>query len=110
DFDDIPGPTASDDHPPSHVTGGQALVARIYRALANGPKWGRTMFVITYDEHGGFYDHVKPGPAEDDFIPHYGVRVPAFVISPYAGRGSVRNDLYDHTSIIRTALERFCPG
>ena len=68
------------------------------------------MLVVTYDEHGGFFDHVLPPAAHDDrpAFRTYGVRVPAFVVSPFTPRGSVSNTVYDHTSIIKTILLRFC--
>ena len=68
------------------------------------------MLVIFYDEHGGFYDHVVPPQAEDDF-PHlarYGVRVPAIVVSPWVAEQSVSHTVFDHTSLIKTLLLRFC--
>jgi phospholipase C len=68
------------------------------------------MLVVTYDEHGGFYDHVVPPAAQDDKAAFraYGVRVPSLVVSPYTPRASVSNVVYDHTSIIKTILLRFC--
>jgi phospholipase C len=69
------------------------------------------LLIITYDEHGGFYDHVPPPPAEDDDPAQfglYGIRVPALVVSPWVGRASVSNTVFDHTSIIKTILLRFC--
>src|SRR5438046_2472316 len=68
------------------------------------------MLVITYDEHGGFYDHVPPTTCQDDSpaFRTYGVRVPAIVASPLTERESVSNVVYDHTSIIKTILLRFC--
>jgi len=105
------GPTGSnDDHPPSDVKAGQELVLKTYTALVNSPQWSKTMLVVTYDEHGGFYDHVVPPAAADDrpAFRSYGVRVPAFVISPWTQRTSVSNVVYDHTSIIKTVLLRFC--
>jgi phospholipase C len=104
-------PPSNDDHPPSDVSLGQALVLKIYDALASSPNWSRTLFVITYDEHGGFYDHVDPREFEaaDDrpAMRRYGVRVPALVVSPFVERG-VSHVVYDHTSIIKTILMRFC--
>jgi len=112
---------ANDDHPPGDVAHGQALVQQIYQALSQGPGWSKTLLIVTYDEHGGFYDHVLPpgtptafgtaagGPPDD--IPNlrrYGVRVPAFIVSPWVQRGFVANDTYDHTSLIATVLRRFC--
>jgi phospholipase C len=106
------GAASNDDHPPSDVIHGQDLVLSIYNALASGPKWNETLLVITYDEHGGFYDHLPPPDAPDDDpkeFGHYGVRVPAIVISPLVGERSVSKTLFDHTSIIKTILLRFCP-
>jgi phospholipase C len=105
------GPSGSnDDHPPSDLRAGQELVLKVYTALLNSPNWSKTMLIITYDEHGGFYDHVLPPPAQDDSpaFRTYGVRVPAIVVSPFTERESVSNTLYDHTSIIKTILLRFC--
>ena len=68
------------------------------------------MVIVTYDEHGGFYDHVPPPACEDDSpqLRSLGPRVPAFVVSPWVGAGSVSSTIYDHTSIIKTILARFC--
>lgn len=115
---------ASDDHPPGGITNGQAFVRQIYESLSSSPAWTKTLFLITYDEHGGFYDHVPPpglsanaqspapgGPDDDDpRLKRYGVRVPALVISPWVRAGSVSKELYDHTSILSTILHRFCPN
>src|SRR4029077_5440820 len=57
------GPDSNDDHPPSDVTAGQHLALSIYHALRAGPAWEKTLLIFTYDEHGGFYDHVSPPPA-----------------------------------------------
>jgi phospholipase C len=63
-----------------------------------------------YDEHGGFYDHYLPPTAVEDppTIATYGVRVPAFLVSPYVPAGSVSTQTYDHTSLLATILRRFC--
>ena len=101
---------ANDDHPPADVARGQNLIARVYNYLIASPNWENTLFVVTYDEHGGFYDHVYPGPASPPEAPpfdRYGVRVPAFVISPWAPRGVPFHGVLDHTAIARTALELF---
>ncbi|MFC2046597.1 alkaline phosphatase family protein [Chloroflexota bacterium] len=100
----------NDDHPPSDIRKGQRLVAEVYNLLLESPVWDKTMLVITYDEHGGFYDHVAPPQAEDDF-PHlrrHGVRVPAIIVSPWVAARSVSHTLFDHTSVIKTILQRFC--
>jgi phospholipase C len=85
-------------------------VLKLYTALLKSPQWSKTMLVITYDEHGGFFDHVLPPAARDDkpAFRTYGVRVPSLVVSPFTARGSVSNVVYDHTSIIKTILLRFC--
>jgi phospholipase C len=102
-------PNSNDDHPPSDVRSGQELVMMVFRALAESPCWKDTMLVITYDEHGGFYDHLAPGPPpeSDPQFETYGVRVPAFVVSPFVEPRTVSHTVFDHTSIIRTILERF---
>lgn len=105
------GPSGSnDDHPPSDVMSGQELVLKLYNAVINSPRWDKTMLVITYDEHGGFFDHVPTLPAEDDNpkFRRYGLRVPALVVSPWVERGKVSSTVFDHTSIIKTILLRFC--
>ncbi|HEY8303541.1 MAG TPA: alkaline phosphatase family protein [Solirubrobacteraceae bacterium] len=109
------GPDSNDDHPPSDVTAGQHLVLSVYHALRTGPAWEKTMLVIAYDEHGGFYDHVSP-PQAPGVAPfdRYGVRVPALAISPYIEAAHVpraadgEKAIFDHTSIIKTILLRFC--
>ena len=104
------GPSGSnDDHPPSDIKAGQELVLKVYSALVKSPNWKKTMLVITYDEHGGFYDHVLPPAAQDDkpAFRSYGVRVPSIVVSPYTPRASVSSVVYDHTSIIKTILHAF---
>jgi len=112
----------NDDHPPSDIRAGQELVLSVYSALAHSEAWPRTMLVITYDEHGGFFDHVNPDkevgkPKDDrakDGFDAYGPRVPAIVVSPWVEpRTSARDPdgdriVFDHTSLIRTILERFC--
>jgi phospholipase C len=104
-------PPSNDDHPPSDVSFGQALVLKLYDSLASSPQWGKTLFVITYDEHGGFFDHVPPprNPPDDNpkVFSRYGVRVPAIVVSPLVARRSFSHELFDHTSIIKTILLRF---
>lgn len=102
----------NDDHPPADVRAGQALVAQVYQALSRGPAWQRTLLIISYDEHGGFFDHVPPPPAVDDdpAFRQYGVRVPMLLVSPLVAPGSVCHQVFDHASIIKTILQRFCRG
>ncbi|MBZ0254219.1 MAG: alkaline phosphatase family protein, partial [Candidatus Methylomirabilis sp.] len=93
-----------DDHPPHNVQGGQMFVSTLLQALMNGPQWERSMFIVTYDEHGGFYDHVAPPAAEDDHpdFRRLSFRVPSFVAGPYQKRGAVSSVVYDHTSFAAT--------
>jgi len=102
----------NDDHPPADVKDGQDLVLAAYDALASGPQWDRSLLIIVYDENGGFYDHVPPPRAADDdpdMFGRYGVRVPAIIVSPWVEPRTVSSTLFDHTSIIKTILLRFCP-
>jgi phospholipase C len=102
---------ANDDHPPADIRHGQDFVLNIYHALVSNPvQWNETLFVLVYDEHGGFYDHIIPPAAEDDrpSFRSYGVRVPTILVSPWVPQGKVVSNLFDHTSIIKTILLRFC--
>jgi phospholipase C len=106
-----------DDHPPCDVGLGQAFVSYVYHILKSNPKvWNKTMFVITYDEHGSFYDHVVPptnvaGSAHSyDTNPEFkrlGMRVPALVIGPWVKKGYVSHQEYEHTSILSSLYDRF---
>jgi phospholipase C len=100
---------ASDDHPSHNIQRGQAFVASIYKALAESPKWSKTLFIITYDEHGGFYDHVAPpkAPDADGEFQQLGFRVPSFVIGPTVKKGFVSKVQYDHASVGATLRTRF---
>ena len=110
-FDPIGFPP-NDDHVPADIRDGQDLVLAVYHALATSSHWERTLLIVFYDEHGGFFDHVAPLEAPDDdpeTFGRYGVRVPALIVSPWIAPGSVSHTLFDHTSIIKTILLRFCP-
>ena len=99
----------NDDHPSHDVKLGQAFISSIYRALAASPQWPRCLFVITYDEHGGFFDHVAP-PECDDADPDYrrlGFRVPALVIGPTVRAASVCSTTFEHSSVAATLRTRF---
>ncbi len=103
----------NDDHPAADIKDGQDLVLAVYDALAASPQWDCSLLVIVYDEHGGFFDHVPPPLAADDdpeTFGRYGVRVPAIVVSPWTEPRSVSSTVFDHTSIIKTVLLRFCPA
>jgi len=100
-----PGFNDNDDHPPVHPINGQELISAVYTALANSPQWNNVMLVITYDENGGFYDHVPPPKTQDDLaaqgFDQLGFRVPTMVIGPYAKQNYVSSVQYDHTSALR---------
>ena len=72
------------------------------------------MLLVTYDEHGGFFDHVAPiampATVAGQNIVTTGVRVPAFLISPWVGEGDVFKGALDHTSILQLLADRFAPG
>jgi phospholipase C len=108
----------NDDHPPSHPILGQELISAVYTALARSPQWNNVMLVITYDEHGGYFDHVPPPTTTDDTLARFGVdgfqqlgfRVPALVIGPYAKQSYVSSVRYDHTSALRHLQTTFGLG
>ncbi|MFL6012471.1 MAG: alkaline phosphatase family protein [Gaiellaceae bacterium] len=107
------GPEGSnDDHPPSDLRAGQMLALKAFHAVVRSPAWPKTLLLITYDEHGGFYDHVAPPAAQDDSkdnaFHRLGPRVPAIVVSPLVAERQVATTVLDHTSIIKTILARFC--
>jgi phospholipase C len=103
--------TAYDDHPFGDVRQGEAFIAKVYQAIAQSPQWGRIVFVLTFDEHGGFFDHVpppvvtddtvlpSPGPAPD--LKRLGFRVPCIVMGPFASGRVVHTGPYEHCSVLR---------
>ncbi|MEI9936567.1 MAG: alkaline phosphatase family protein [Pseudomonadota bacterium] len=119
DYEDSPvhlSGHASDNHPPLPMSFGEAFVRQVYEALTSNPsRWQRTVLVVTYDEHGGFHDHVPPLQVQCPPPPgaHYppfettGVRVPAIVASPLVQRGVAKHANLDHTSILALLAERF---
>jgi phospholipase C len=101
--------SSGDDHPHADIRVGQHFLSSLYQAVTTGPAWPRTMFVITYDEWGGFFDHVPP-PVAPDANPKArlrGFRVPCIVVSPRARRKCVAHNLYDHASILKLIEWRF---
>src|ERR1700733_11186172 len=99
----------NDDHPSHNVQLGQAFMATIMAALAKSPQWARTLFVITYDEHGGFFDHVSPPKASDSQpgFDQFGFRVCSVVVGATVRAGYVNSTQYDHTSVAATLRTRF---
>src|SRR5947209_4423749 len=104
---------SNDDHPHADIHRGQAFVSLVANAVVNSPLWPKTALVITYDEWGGFFDHVRPPRLPDDAptreFDHSqaGFRVPGFVLSPFARRGGIDHHVYDHTSILKFVEWRF---
>lgn len=107
-------------HPNYDVSKGEQLISDVYKSLYNGPGWDSTLLIITYDEHGGNFDHVAPpanavppgdgsvGEFGFDFA-RFGVRVPAVLVSPLIASGTVfrGNGPIDHTSVLKTISERW---
>ncbi len=108
-------------HPLDDITRGEAFIKSTYEAIRNSPHWESSVLIITYDEHGGFYDHVHPpqtvAPGDKSTDPensHFsfdftqlGVRVPAVVVSPLIPRNTIDHTVYDHTSVLATAENIF---
>lgn len=108
----------NDYHPPHDVVAGELFLFEIWQAVRQSPKWEQTVLIITFDEHGGTYDHVMPpwnavcpdeksNPGQQGFsFNRFGVRVPTVIVSPWIQAGTVfRSDTatpYDHTSILAT--------
>jgi len=110
------GPPPETEEDPDEMFYGERWAHKLVEAVLRSPAWGRTLLIYTYDEHGGYYDHVPPPAAipPDDIAPRlgpgdppgtydtYGPRVPAVVVSPYSRPGGVSNVICDHTSILAT--------
>jgi phospholipase C len=108
--------TSNDDHPYADIRAGQAFLNRVYQAVTTSPNWSSTVFIINYDEWGGFFDHVPPptGSFEaSELALGYpsdrlrGFRVPAVLISPFAQRRFVSHDVFDHASILKLIEQRW---
>jgi len=111
----------SSQHPLDDITRGEKLIKKIYETIRNSPHWNNSLLLVTYDEHGGFYDHVAPpatvSPGDkisDNNNNHYnfdftqlGIRVPAVVVSPLIARNTIDHTLYDHSSVLATVESMF---
>jgi phospholipase C len=115
---DISPANANDDHPPADVGNGQRFIREVIDSLQARPEvWAKTLLLITYDENGGFHDHVHApqgevnpmfiDPLTNQPVTYRGFRVPAFVASPFVPARAVSHEIYDHTSILKTIMARF---
>jgi phospholipase C len=87
-----------DEHPPADVRVGMNLQREMITALMHSPQWRKSAYILTYDEHGGYFEHVPP-PEVDAY--GLGIRVPTWVISPYAKPGHLEPTVYEHSSILK---------
>jgi phospholipase C len=121
---DMDNQAASDQHPSHDVSEGELVIKKVYESLRASPLWEKTAFIVTYDEHGGFYDHVAPPSAnvpnpdgktgiEVPFaFDRLGVRIPTVVISPWVPKGAVVPAMpaggpqYEHSSLAATIVHK----
>jgi phospholipase C len=109
---------ANDQHPPHDIRLGEYLIAEVYETLRKSQLWEKSLLVVLYDEHGGFFDRVPPPgsvPSPDgkkaknppfDFT-RLGVRVPAILVSPFVEKGQVDSTIYEHSSLPATVKTLF---
>jgi len=109
---------ANDQHPPHDMRLGEYLIAEVYDTLRSSSYWEKSLLVVTYDEHGGFFDRVSPPelvPSPDgkksrhprfDFT-RLGVRVPTILVSPFVEKGVVDSTIYEHSSLPATLKTLF---
>jgi phospholipase C len=125
------GSVLTSDHPPAPSVFGESILSLVINALAANPAlWAKTLLLVTYDENGGFFDHVPPPTASPGTPGEYvtapavpdptvigspaiagpiglGFRVPMLIVSPFSRGGFVSSDLFDHTSVLRFLETRF---
>ncbi|HEX4025845.1 MAG TPA: alkaline phosphatase family protein [Steroidobacteraceae bacterium] len=108
-------------HPLDGIAAGEALIKTVYEAIRSSPHWNSSVLIITWDEHGGFYDHIAPPAAipPGDTAPgskynqygftfqRYGVRVPAVIVSPRIPANLIDHRLYDHSCIAATLRDAY---
>jgi phospholipase C len=110
---------STDDHAPSGISDGQEFLMQVYNAITSSLSfWSRSLTLVGYDEHGGFFDHVSPplvrtdAPAGASYAPFLslGPRTPAYVLSPFVKAGACVHDVFDHTSVLKFIAEKFGGG
>ena len=105
----------NDDHPHADIRAGEHFMHQIYTAVTTSPAWQRAVLVFTFDEWGGFFDHVPPpvgavsptDTAAGNVDGSLGFRVPLVVVSPFARASYVAHDVFDHTSILKMVESRW---
>ncbi|WP_432398781.1 alkaline phosphatase family protein [Pseudarthrobacter sp. L19] len=95
------------EHAPNSIAAGQAYVAGLVNAVMSGPDWDSTAIFLTWDDWGGFYDHVAPPVAD---VNGYGLRVPGLIISPYARKGYIDHQTASHDAYIKFIEDDFLHG
>jgi phospholipase C len=95
------------EHPPALVSTGQAYVTELINAIMHSPDWDSTAIFLSWDDWGGFYDHVVPPKVDQD---GYGLRVPGLVISPYARRGYIDHQVLSHDAYLKFIEDDFLGG
>ena len=95
------------EHPPSSITAGQAYVTSVINAVMKSPDWRSSAIFLTWDDWGGFYDHVVPPKVDAN---GYGLRVPGLVISPYARRGFIDHQVLSFDAYVKFIEDDFLGG
>jgi phospholipase C len=98
---------AISEHPPASIHAGQAYVTGLINAVAQGPDWHSTAIFLSWDDWGGFYDHVAPPTVDHN---GYGLRVPALVIGPYARHGTIDHQVLSHDAYLKFIEDVFLGG
>jgi phospholipase C len=95
------------EHPPGLLSAGQAYVTSLVNAIMSGPDWNSTAIFLSWDDWGGFYDHVAPPSVDQN---GYGLRVPGIVISPYAKKGFIDHQTLSHDAYAKFIEDDFLGG
>jgi phospholipase C len=95
------------EHPKAPISAGQAYVTGLINAIAQGPDWSSTAIFLSWDDWGGYYDHVAPPVVDGQ---GYGLRVPGIVISPYARKGYIDHQVLSHDAYVKFIEDDFLGG